>query len=180
MNKKKIQALILFLILLAGFSYAYYNYVLSRQLNVIKEYETDIQKYQADLDRAREIQNDKKNALNKIAKLEKELEGLNKVLPDAGYASQADLEIYNILKNSEQRGLKVTNANPKDIEEEKGKKYSYKEINITVSGKKEELINFIKYLQQYRQAVKIKETKVRLINSEELEANMRINIYFES
>lgn len=173
MSKRRIEILIFVLILLAGWIYGYYKYVLSNQLSKIKDYKQKVESSQVSIKTLREIKNNKKGTLDKISVMEKELETLNKAIPDFNNGTDLNLQIYYAIKA---RGLTMKNLEPQNITMSKG--YGYQNISVNVSGKRKNITEFIKFLQDNPREIKINEAVIRLKSIDELEVNLKLQIFF--
>ena len=172
MNKRKLQLAVLALILLGGLAYGYYTVVLNKQKTEMAEYQNQIEKGQSTLGELEKIQKDKNGTIGRIEGMEQELVNLEKAIPDFSYASEFNLQLYSMLKG---KGLKNTIQPQESLS---GKGYNYKDINIDVSGKKSEILNFISYLKQQPRKIKIKAATIKILNSEELDASLKIEIFY--
>lgn len=172
MNTKKLKLLVLALILLGGLAYGYYTLIFSNQIAEVVQHKNEIEKGRLTLSKLEEIQKDRKGTLEKIAGMEQELINLDKAIPSFNYATEFNLQIYSILK---ERGLKnsIQPHNPSS-----GNGYGYEEVSISVSGKKSEVLNFIRYLKQQTRKVRIKGAVIKVTNAQEIEVNLKIQIFY--
>jgi len=172
MKKSKIETIIILLLVIGGIVFGYYKYVFHDQLVKIIEMKKEVKNNEAILLKLREIMQDKNGTMTKIAKYENEAAVLDKAIPQGTSNYDFILQLYNTIKSY---GLTAKNLEPQKSSSDKG--YISQTVNIVVSGKKDNILNFIKYLQDNPRRIQIKEFSIKDINVNEADANLKINIF---
>lgn len=173
MTKKRVQYLIFALLLLGGLTYAYYENILSNQLEKVSEISKTKEQSQSELNKIREIHKNRKAVLNGISGKEEELELLNKSIPDSGDAYNFGFEIYNTLKKW---GFSKGIPHPKDTVN--SGEYFSQSFELEISGERTKLLNFIKYLQKHQRKIKIKQASIKVKNAQDLDVILVIEVFY--
>ncbi len=173
MNNRKLVIIICALVVLGVSGYFYYKHILGKQLSSIMDYRSDIAQLQTTLDKLEGIKNDIGGTSSRIEKMKEQLAVLNKAVPDTGSATEFSLQLYYTLK---QRALTINNVEAHNITVAKG--YCYQEISISISGQRKNVLDFIRYLQNLPRKVRMRETMIKIKNEEELDATMKVRVYF--
>jgi len=172
MKKSKIETIIILLLVIGGIVFGYYKYVFHDQLVRIIEMKKEVKNSETNLLKLREIMQDKNGTMQKIAKYENEASALDKAIPQGTSNYDFILQLYNTVKSY---GLTSKNLEPQKASSDKG--YISQTVNILVSGKKNSILNFIKYLQDNPRRIQIKEFSIKEINVDEADATLKINIF---
>ena len=175
-GKRKIELLILAVILAGGLAYGYFELILRSQLAQISDTKLQIEIGQSDLKKLRQIKSNTKDTQDRIAGLEEEIKALDATIPDYGGVSEFNLQIYYTIKA---RGLTLNNLEPQKSETgTAGIPYRYQDININVVGNRKQVVDFIEYLEKNTRKVKIKEAAIKVVNAEELNAVIKAQVFF--
>lgn len=168
---------VLILIILVGIFF-YYKFILSVQLNDISKLKSEVENSETYLKKLNEIKNNKKDTLDKLSQMEKELEFLDRIIPNSKDTSEFNLQIYHVLK---EQGFVDPIINPQSIKEVKGTSgftCNYQEIEIEFSGSKQKVLEFLEYLKKMTRKVRICEAKFNIKSIEDINANLRIEVFF--
>jgi len=175
LDKKRVQKLIFLILVVLGIGYAYYTYVFCSQVAQIDKLQTTLEeknKKCAELDMAR---NDIKGYTDKLANMKNELEEIDKELPNANHINQLNMNLYYYVKS---HNLKITNLEAQGKETNKNKEYCKQPIQISASGKKQDMINFINYLKRNPIKMIITNCSVKVMSIEDWAIDMKVYTYF--
>lgn len=175
MNKDKVQKFILFILVVSGIGYAYFTYVFSAQVMKIDDFQTEIEEKTTKLSELDMIRKDIKGNTDKLSNMGKEMEEISKQIPKANQINQINLELYYYVKS---HNLKISNLEARGKETETGKEYGRQPIKISVTGKKQDITDFINYLRASKVKMKITNCSVRIINVEEWSLDMNVDTFF--
>ncbi|MGE5328866.1 MAG: type 4a pilus biogenesis protein PilO [Deltaproteobacteria bacterium] len=174
LDKGKIEKYIFIIITICGIGYAYYTYVFCGQIGVLQDLEKE---FKAKNSKITELQNVKKNIVKsekKLADMESELLKIDRQIPNAGRLSQFNMEIYYYIKA---HNLKISNieAKTKDTSQ---KNYGKQPIEISVAGKKQDILDLIDYFKESPIKTKITEFTANVMDVEDLTVNIKLNTFF--
>lgn len=172
MNKGKIEIILFILLAVCGIAYGYYRYVLHAQIVSINDMNKEVKTNQVALVKLRNIKENKKATETSIAKYENEATVLDKAVPDGNDNYGFNMQLYSTIKAY---GLVIKVLEPQIPSSNKG--YIIQNVNIGITGPKNNVLNFIKYLDENPRRVQIKEINVRDINVQEMDANIKIAIF---
>lgn len=175
MQKSKAEKIILVLLVLGGVLYGYYRYFLVSQLNEIKRLESEVLSKNESYKSVIEIRKDTEGFEKKLEEKQEELKSLNKKILNEDDKEQFNMDIYNYLKEHQ---LKTINNDPKQKDKTDEMEYNQYALFVRISGKKENIIEFIKYLKGMERKVRISNFALKVLNSEEWEAEMDVEIFY--
>lgn len=173
MKKNKIETILFIMLLIGGLGYGYYKYVLSGQIADINAKKKVVTVAQDQLESLRKISDDKKGKLREIAKMERQIVVLDKAIPQVANNYEFNMAIFNKIKAY---GLNIKNLEPQNPITANG--FESQIVNISVSGRRDKVLEFIKYLQDNERKIEIKEATIREVNANELEVVLKVNTYY--
>lgn len=172
MEKRRMELIIFgILILLIGII-CYYQFVLSKQLADIADLKSQVEQKKELLNELMDVRKNRKSIIKQIENLDKELATLDAAIPDSSNSGEFSLGLYNYLKK---QGITI-----KGISTQKEKQvgsYKCETISINIVGSKGKIMNFIRHLQKHERKIVISEVAFKIISTEEIDANLKINIY---
>lgn len=171
MNVKKTEIAIFVLIVLGACIYLYYNYVFSGQLKKMKAYNEQLKSSQLELRVLEQI--NKTETANKIAGLEDDLKKIDTSIPDSIDVNDLCLKLYYHIKD---QGINLNIMEPQETVNNKD--YSAQTISINVNGKRDDILGFIKYLQNYPQKLKIDQAILTFTNDTDIDAKFKIKAFY--
>lgn len=175
MNKSKIESILFILLLIGAIIFGYYKYIFQEQLETIHKAKKDIAANQVVLTKLQAIMKDKNGTLLAIAKAENKAAVLDKAIPLSSSNYDFNLQLFNTIKAY---GLVSKNLQPQTPVKSAG--FTSQTINIQVSGKTNNVLNFISFLQNNPRRIQIIEASIRQPSVDEMDANIKINIYSSS
>lgn len=175
MDKNRVQKLIFGILVVSGIGYAYFTYVFSNQVIKIDTFQVKIEEKAKKLSELDMIRKDIKGNTDKLSKMENELKDIGKQIPNANQINQLNLELYYYVKA---HNLQISNLEAQGKETEAGKKYGKQPIRVNVTGKKQDIIDFINYLKASPIKMKITQGDLRIISVEEWSLNMKVETYY--
>lgn len=173
-DKAKMEKLIFMIIIASGIGYAYYTYVFCGQIAHLQEQEKELENKTAKVSELRDVKKDIVRSREKLANLESELLRTNQQIPDAGRLSRFNMELYYYIKS---HNLKVSNleAKTRDISP---KTYGKQPIEMSVTGKKQDIIDLFSYLRKAPIKIKITECAANIMDTEGMAVSIKLNTFF--
>jgi len=175
LDKERAQKLIFLILVVLGIGYAYYTYVFCSQVAQIDELQTKLEEQNKKHTELDMVRNNIKGYTDKLANMNKELEEIDKEIPNTNNINQLNLNLYYYVKS---HNLKITNLEAQGKETDESKEYGKQPIQISVAGKKQDMIDFINYLKRNPIKMIIENCSVKIMSVEDWSIEMKVNTYF--
>lgn len=171
MNIKRTEIAIFVLLMLGAGIYMYYSYVFSFQLVKMEAYGKQLKSAQLELHALERL--NKTEVASKITSMENSLKNIDASIPNSVDINDLSLKLYYYIKA---HNLNLGMMEPQETV--KGKDYSAQTISMNVSGKRNTVLEFIKFLQNYPQKLKISGAIITITNDTDISARFKIEALY--
>ncbi|MGE5328867.1 MAG: type 4a pilus biogenesis protein PilO [Deltaproteobacteria bacterium] len=156
MSKEKLQKIILFVLILAGVSYAVYKYYISISNENIQKYSLEYNEKNKKVKNLERWSKKREEAERKIEAYESELIKVEELLPSKSQGSEITMDIYKMIKSSTIKTDNVDLSFPKENE-----KYAITRVSINTSGSLDEIKEVLNYFKGFKKKLIVKNFSVQ-------------------
>jgi len=174
LDKAKIEKLLFIIIAVCGVGYAYYTYVFCGQITRLHELEKELDDKTSAVAELRTVKKNIAKSREKLANMESEFLEIDQQIPNASRLSKFNMELYYYIKA---HNLKVSNLEAK-TRDTSPKDYGKQPIEISVAGKKQDIIDLFTYFKEAPIKIKVTECAANIMDTEDLAINIKLNTFF--